>query len=164
MIKKCVYCGLIASVAIVVSSLERLIPLNVFIPLPGIKLGLANAIVLFALVKLGFLSAFSVAFCKTIVVSMLFTGFTSFVYSFFGSVLALIVMFILLRYDKAFSIIGVSVGGAAFFNIGQIIAASLILDNNYILYYLPILLLIAVFTGIVVGYITHIMLKNIKIG
>lgn len=160
--KKIVYCGLITSVAIVISSLERLVPLHMLVPVPGLKLGLANCAVLFALIKVDFRSAFFVLFVKSLMVSILFSGFTSFTYSLVGGLLSLISMFLLLKCKCCFSLIGVSVAGAAMFNIGQIAVASFLLDSVYIFSYLSILLISSVFTGAITGYISFVMIKNIK--
>lgn len=160
--KKIVYSGLVASAAIVISSLERFIPLYMFIPVPGLKLGLANCTILFALKKIDFRSAFFVMFIKSLLVSLLFSGLTSFLYSFVGGTFSIIVMYFMLKQDRCFSIVGVSVAGAAMFNIGQMVVASLLLGSVYIFSYLSILLISSIFTGVVTGYISFITIKNIK--
>lgn len=162
MIKRLVSCGLLAAVATAVSALERFVPLQAVIPLPGLKLGLANCIILFALIKLDFKSAFAVLLCKSLVVSLLFTGLTSFVYSFLGGILALVGMYALLRFNGVFSLCGVSVAGAALFNFGQIAVAALMLGSFHIFSYLPILLIASVFTGIITGFITYIIDRNVQ--
>lgn len=164
MIKKVVSCGVFASVAIVVSLLERFVPLQAIIPLPGLKLGLANCIILLVLLKADFKSAFSVLICKSLIVSLLFSGLTSFVYSFVGGVLSLFGMYLLSKFKKHFSLVGVSVAGAALFNFGQIVAASIILGSVYVFSYLPLLLIASIFTGTIIGIITYILNRNIRIG
>ena len=162
MMKKIVYCSLLASVAVLISSLERFVPLNSVIPLPGLKLGLANCIILLTLIKMDFKSAFSVFVCKCFIVALLFSGFSSFIYSFVGGLFSITGMFLLLRFKKFFSLIGVSICGAALFNFGQILASSLMLGSVYVFSYLPLLVISSVFTGAVIGIIADILNRNIN--
>lgn len=161
MTKKIITCGILSAVAIVVSSLERFVPIQAIIPLPALKLGIANCIILFSLIKLDLKSAFSIMLCKNLIVSFLFSNPISFVYSFFGGILSLLGMYYLLKAKRMFSIIGVSVGGAALFNIGQIIAASVLLDSIYIYKYLAVLLPVSVITGVLTGIISIVLVKNL---
>lgn len=161
MTKKISICGMLASLAIAISTLERFVPVSSVINVPGIKLGLSNCIILLVLIKFGFLYSFSVMSIKCLITSMLFTGFTSFVYSFFGGLLSITVMFILLKCSKV-SIYGTSVGGAAFHSVGQIIAASVMLGNIYVFKYLGVLLIVSVFTGLITGLIDDLVLKKFK--
>lgn len=162
MIKKISYCGLLASLAIVISALEHLVPLTAYIPLPGIKLGLSNCILIYVLYKFGFAYSFSVMFVKCFVSSMLFSGLTSFVYAFTGGLFAVTVMYFISK-SKHFSVYGVSVAGAAFHNFGQITAAAAMLGSTMIYKYLPVLLFISVFTGLLTGSIADIIFKKTKV-
>ncbi len=164
MTRKIITCGILSSVAIVVSSLERFIPIGTLIPLPGVKLGIANCIILFSLIKLDFKCSFAVMFCKNLIVSLLFSNPVAFVYSLFGGLFSLIGMYFLLKYKRLFSLLGVSIAGASLFNIGQIVAASLLLKSAYIFKYLVFLLPLSIVTGILVGLITTVLIKNIKFG
>ena len=161
MSKKIITCGILLAVAIVVSSLEKFVPIQAFIPLPGLKLGIANCIILFSLVKLDFKSAFSIMLCKCLIVSFLFSNPISFIYSFFGGFLSLLGMYCALMAKRFFSVIGVSMCGAALFNIGQIIAASILLKSVDIFKYLVVLLPTSIITGILVGIISMILIKNL---
>ena len=163
MTKKIVSCGLLSALAIVVSTLERFIPLQSVIPLPGIKLGLSNCIILLALVYYGLPYALGVMTVKCAVVSLLFSGLTSFVYSFFGGLLATLGMFLLLRFKDRFSLIGVSVFGAALHSTGQISAAALMLGSAYIFGYLPLLLFASVVTGCITGTVCIIINERVKV-
>lgn len=160
--KKIVTLGVLTTVAIVVSYVERLIPLQAFVHIPGIKLGIANCVLLFILSRYNFKSAFLVLISKNIITSLLFSGITSLMYSFAGGVLSVFGMYLLLKSKKYFSNIGVSIFGSALFNVGQIVLASLILGSGYIYLYLPILLLCSIVTGFVTGVVTNILLKHIK--
>lgn len=163
MTDKIVRCGLFSALAIVVSALERFIPLQAIIPLPGIKLGLSNCIVLLVMVLLGLPYAVSVAAVKCAVVSLLFSGLTSFVYAFIGSVLAIAGMYTLLRFKNKFTLIGVSVFGAALHNTGQILAASIMLGSVYVFEYLPFLLIASAVTGSVTGIVCELIKKRVKV-
>ncbi len=150
--------GLLISVALVLSFMERFIPLNLLVPLPGVKLGLANIVTMFALFYLGVPSAITITVLRCVMASLLFGGMSSLLYSLSGAFLALIVMIILkLGYGKVFSLIGISMGGAAAHNTGQIIMASIMLKNTVVFAYLPVLL----FTGLVTGLLTAIISVNL---
>jgi heptaprenyl diphosphate synthase len=161
--RKMVINGILIAMAIVISYFERMIPLDVFIPLPGIKLGLANIVTLFALFCLGIQSSFFITLVRCIVVSLLFGSLTSLIFSLTGGMLALTVM-ILLRfgYPMFFSMIGISVGGAAAHNTGQILAASLMLKSTAVFGYLPFLLLSSLITGVITGVAAKSLLQHMS--
>lgn len=156
-------CGVFTALAIIISSLERLVPLQAIIPLPGIKLGLSNCVILFVLLNFGYLSALSVLIIKCVIVSVLFSGITSLAFSLSGGILALTGMYLLLRFRNLFSLCGISVFGAAMHNVGQILAAVLVLKSIYIFAYLPVLLLISVVTGLLTGLLSEIIYKRIEV-
>ena len=103
MIAKTAKCGILTALAIIVSALERLIPLQAVIPLPGIKLGLANCVILFILIKFGLTYAAPVMIAKCVIVGILFSGPVSMVFSLSGGFFAILGMFVLLRFKKIFS-------------------------------------------------------------
>lgn len=150
--------GLLISLALVLAFMERFIPLNLIVPLPGIKLGLANIVTMFALFYLGIPSAVTITLLRCLLASFLFGGMSSLLYSLAGAFLALVAMSLLkLGYPKFFSVIGISMGGAAAHNAGQILMASLMMRNTAVFAYLPILL----FAGIVTGLLTAIVSANL---
>ncbi len=156
--KKITLNGLLISVALVLSFLERFIPLSLLVPLPGIKLGFANIVTMFALFYLGVPSAITITVLRCVMASLLFGGMSSLLYSLSGAFLALVVMIILkLGYGRFFSLIGISMGGAAAHNTGQIIMAGIMLKNTAVFAYLPVLL----FAGLVTGLITAIISVNL---
>ena len=117
-------CGLLTALAIVLSLVERLFPLDAVVPVPGAKLGLANVVTLFALTRVSARDALAVVVCRVAISSLLMGSVTAFLFSLFGGLLSLIVMWALLRAEGTFcSLLGVSVAGAAAHNIGQVIAA-----------------------------------------
>ncbi len=162
MIRKLTKCAIFAALAIVVSTLEMFIPIQSIIPVPGIKLGLSNCIVLFIMYTVDFKSAITVSICKCIVVSILFSGPVSLVYSLSGALTSAIIMKQLIKFNKFFSIFGVSVAGSAAHCFAQTAVAALILGSVYVLKYLTLLLPVSIATGIIVGLIAEIMIKRIK--
>lgn len=156
--KKLTLNSMLISLAMVLSYVERFIPLNLLVPLPGIKLGLANIVTMFALFYLGIPSAVIVAILRCLLASLLFGGMSSLLYSLSGAFLALLMMIVLKTgYNKVFSLLGISMGGAAAHNTGQIIMASLMMRNTAIYSYLPVLLL----TGLGTGLLTAIIAMNL---
>lgn len=156
--KKIALNGLLISLALVLSYIESFFPMSLIIPIPGIRLGLANIVTMFALFYLGFMSALTVSILRCVLAALLFGGFSSMLYSLSGALLALIIMQLLkYGYNKLFSLLGISIGGAAAHNTGQILMASLMMRNTAIFVYLPVLLL----AGIIMGFFTAIVAQNL---
>lgn len=152
--KKLTLNSILISLAVVLSFIERLIPLNLIVPMPGIKLGFANIVTMFALFCVDIPSAIIITILRCILSSLLFGGMTSLLYSLSGAFLALIAMILLkLGYNKVFTLLGISIGGAAAHNIGQILMASIMMKNFAIFAYLPILLLASLVTGLITAII-----------
>ena len=147
-------------VALGLSYLEGLIP--PLTSIPGIKLGLANLAVIFALYKFGAKSAFVVSLMRVFISFLLFGSVLSLAYSFSGALFSLTVMAIMKKSGK-FSEIGVSVAGATAHNIAQILVAVLIFSVSEILYYLPVLMISAVISGIFIGITGAVTVRRIKI-
>jgi len=147
-IRKITVCAVLVAAAIVLSAVERTIPLSLVVPLPGIKLGLANIVTMFALFYLGFPAAFAILLCRIGIMFLITGNATSFFLSLSGGVLSILAMrFSLLGFGRRLSILGVSVAGAAAHNIGQLLACSLILKSVFALSYTPVLMLSSVATG-----------------
>ncbi len=159
MARKVAYYGIFTALAIILSYLERIIPVP--IPIPGIKLGLANLVVLLFLYYSGEKEAFAVSIIRIIIVGMLFSGVSGVIYSISGGILSLFVMIIAKRL-KVFSIIGVSILGGVFHNLGQIIMASFIINNSKLFYYLPYLIISGEITGVLIGLSSHYVLLHLK--
>lgn len=161
--RKIAQCGLLVALALVLSLVERLIPLQLIVPIAGIKLGLANIVLLFALIMLDIKQTAIIFICR-IVLSSIFAGsFTGFLFSFLGGLLSVTVMYILLKWEgKLFSFYGISIAGAACHNIGQIIAAIFVLNSVYIVAYLPILLICSFPLGLITGYTAKLVINHLK--
>lgn len=163
---KMIFISLLVSVGLALSVIESAIPLP--IALPGAKLGLSNMVVMVTLVVFGFKEGIKVAMLKSTILMLVTGSITSFFYSLSGAILSCVVMYIFYRYfSKIFSLIGVSIAGAASHNFAQVSVAVLILNNTRIYSYLPFLLLTSLFTGYFVGltsiYIVDNLRKNFRI-
>lgn len=152
--------GISAAIAIVLSYIEAAIPS--FIPIPGVKIGLANITIMFALYKLGLPYALLVSFVRLTTIFLLFGGIMPLLYSVVGAILSLTVMYVLKRFTP-FSEIGVSVAGAVSHNIAQIIVAIFMFSTETLIYYLPILILSGTVSGIMIGIVSGILIKKIQI-
>ena len=143
-------CALLISLALALSWFERFIPLQLIVPLPGIKLGLANIVSLVALYLLGGRSAYIILALRCLLGSAFGGGITGLIFSLTGGSLAMLVMS-LSRKLPFLSIYGVSILGAAAHNIGQVCASMVLMHSIYIGAYLPYLLIVALFTGFATG-------------
>ena len=149
-----------AAVAMMLSYIEALLP-PVYSAVPGIKLGLANIAVIFALYSVDPKSAALISLVRVALSALLFGSVMSFIYSFSGAVLSLAVM-ILLKKSALFSAVGVSVAGAIMHNVGQVLCAVIILGTAEIGYYLIFLSVSAVVSGVLVGLVSALLIKKLK--
>ena len=148
MAKKIAYCGMLCALAMIFSYVEALIPINFGIP--GIKLGLANLVVLFGLYRMAPQEILAVQIARILLLGFMFGNGASIIYSLAGGLLSFAVMLLLIR-TKLFTPIGVSAAGGAAHNIGQIIVAMVVLRSGGLLYYLAVLMVSGVITGLVMG-------------
>lgn len=144
--------AILLSLALILAIVERWIPLELIVPVPGLKLGLANIVSLFALIRLKPIDALAILVMRCLIIGT-FTGLTAFLFSITGGLLALGIMAIMVRWEgRVFSLIGISLAGAAAHNIGQISVAVLILGEwRLLVTYLPPLLLTSLGTGTLTG-------------
>lgn len=159
--KRLTLCAVLIALALALSYTERFIPLQMVVPLPGVKLGLANIVTLIALYLLGPKEAFAILVPRCILGAVFGGGITGLLFSLTGGVLAMAVM-ILAKKAPIFSIYGVSILGAAAHNVGQILAAMVLMDSLYIGAYLSYLLVVALFTGGATGAACAGILRTIK--
>lgn len=155
--KKVAMLGLTIALAMIMSYIEALIPLSFAVP--GIKMGLANIVIIFTLYKIGTKEAILVSLIRVFLVSLLFSNAMAMAYSIAGALLSLSVMWLLKKTDK-FSCIGVSVAGGVMHNVGQIIMAVILLGSEQIMLYLPVLIVTGTVTGVVIGIISGILIKR----
>lgn len=159
MARKSAYFGVLLSLAMICGYVEMLIPFDFGIP--GIKLGLANIVALWLLYKNGFVQAMAVNVGRILLVGILFGNVMSIFYSLTGGILAVTAMFFIRKF-KCFSIVGVSIAGAFFHNVGQLIAASLVIGTRAVIYYLPFLSISAVATGLLIGLLGAYLVRRVK--
>ncbi len=151
--------GMLTAVALVLGWVERFIPIAA--TAPGIKLGLANTVLLYAIYLMDIKGAGLLMVMKVLLSGFLFAGLSGMIYSFAGGLLSLVVM-LLLRQIKDLSIVGVSIAGGVSHNIGQILAACLVVQSRALLGYLPVLLLAGVVTGLLTGIAAKSAIKGIE--
>ena len=156
--RKIALCGLLTACAMIFSYIEFLFPLSIAIP--GIKLGLANIVIVIALYKFGFRYALVINMLRIFLVALLFSGLYGMLFALCGGLLSLLVMW-LLKKLRFFSAVGVSVAGGVAHNIGQLLIASLLVANFAVFYYLPALLLAGVITGAIIGVLADNILKRL---
>ena len=156
--RKISYMGLLIALALVLSYVEAQIP--AFVAIPGIKVGLANIVVVFALYKFGVKEALLISIFRVLLASLMFGSVLSLAYSAAGSFLSLLGM-IILKKIKLFSCVAVSVVGGVLHNIGQILTACFVLETNVVVYYLPFLILSGTIAGVVVGLVAALVLKRL---
>ena len=160
--RKLAYLGLCTAVALILAYVEVLLP-PLYTAVPGIKLGLPNIAILFVLYRYGMRYAAAVSFVRMTVVALLFGNPMTFVYSLAGAALSLLVMSLLRRLDFL-SVVGVSVAGGVFHNVGQILMAMLLLGTAELGYYLIVLAITGTISGIFVGLCGAMAVKRISGG
>ena len=161
-IKKFTRLSMLLALSVVLNIVESFIPFfNGTIP--GLKIGLANTVILFVLYFYSFKDAMTLSILRVLLVGILRTGLFSItsLFSFGGALISIVMMFLSKKFTKL-SIIGVSIIGSISHAIGQIIVAILLVKNINIVYYLPWILLFAIPFGILVGFISKEMLKYFK--
>lgn len=153
--KKVTYVSVLSALAILFGYIESLFPAAL---VPGIKLGISNIVILFALYRLDKPSAYFIMLIKVLVTSLLFSGFNIFIYSLLGGAFSIFAMTISKR---IFSTVGVSMAGGIFHNIGQLTAAVVMTQSPAVLVYTPYLLISGLTLGFVTGNVCRIVLKRI---
>ena len=148
-VKKLAVCGVMTALCLILGYIERLIPLSLIIPLPGIKLGLSNIALLALLLTYGPAYAYGVTALKCGLSALLFGSVTSLAFSLSGGLLAMTVMWLLTAiFKEKLSVFGVSVAGAVAHNVGQLAAASVFMSSAAVFSYLPPLALAGTVTGL----------------
>ena len=159
--KKLALCAVLTALALGLSTLESLFPVSVLVPLPGIKLGLANIVTVFALYRLGDIPALAILIVRCLLGAMFAGNASALLFSLMGGVLAMLTM-IVLRRVRGLSVYGVSIAGAAAHNIGQICAAMVVLGGTAVLGYLPVLLGVSLITGTLTGFVASLLFRAMR--
>ena len=152
------YFGVFTALALILSYVETLIPIHFGIP--GIKLGLANLVIVVALYKLQLKEVYLLAIVRVLLSGALFGNYFSIIYSLAGGLFSLTVMAVLKKLG-GFSVMGISMAGGVFHNVGQMLIAVLVVETFSISYYLPVLLVAGLLTGLVIGVVAGELLKRI---
>lgn len=156
---KGVYFGMFTALALIFSYVESLIPFHIGIP--GVKLGLANLVIVVAMYKMNKKQVYLLSVTRVVLAGFMFGNLFSIVYSLAGSLLSLAVMYGLKR-KESFSIMGISMAGGVFHNIGQLIVTMIVLESLNLVYYASVLLSSGLITGIVIGIVSDEIMKRIK--
>lgn len=152
------YFGIFTALALIFSYVETLIPISFGIP--GVKLGLANLIIVIVLYKTALKEACMLSVVRVLLAGFLFGNYFSIIYSLAGAFLSLFVM-AALKKAGGFSVIGVSIAGGVSHNIGQLIVAMLVVETFQVAYYVPVLLTAGLITGCVIGILAQEMLRRL---
>ncbi len=152
-------CSVLTALSMILSYIDSLIP--ILPAVPGIKLGLANLVILTALYMTGAKYALLINIVRVLLTGFLFSGMTGILYSMAGALFSFLVMY-LLKKSPLFSTVGVSLAGGAAHNTGQlIVAVSLVLEPR-LFYYLPVLIISGCITGMATGLLTHILISRLQ--
>lgn len=147
------------ALGLVLSYLENLIPLNFSIP--GVKVGLANMVTMFVLYCYGTKDSALILILRVLLSGFLFSGLSTILFGIVGGFFCILSMHFVKK-SNYFSVMGVSMTGAVFHNIGQIIAAFIVMQNTNILYYIPYLCLTGLVSGLLIGYISAFLVKRFQ--
>ena len=156
--KRIALCAILTALALGLNVLEGFFPLSLLLPLPGVKLGLANIVTLFALYTLGSRPALAILLARCLLGSLFAGNASALLFSLLGGLASMGVMIALHRL-RGLSVFGVSLGGAAAHNVGQIAAAAITLGSTAVVGYLPFLLLISLVTGALTGLVVSLLLR-----
>lgn len=151
--------GMFASLAIILGYVETLLPIQLGIP--GIKLGLANIVIVFVIYTLGGTAAFVVNFIRILVINSMFGTIMTLLFSLCGGILSLLVM-LLVKRCSGIHLLSVSICGGIAHNVAQIIVASIFVKNSIVLLYLPIISIGGIVTGVLIGWMAGILLKKLQ--
>lgn len=157
--RKTAYLGVYLATAMICSYIETLIPINFGIP--GIKLGLANLVVILMLYQMGPGEAFLVSLVRILLTGLLFGNVFGMVYSLSGGILSFLVMLLLQKMGRL-NCVSISAAGGISHNIGQLLAASWMIQDFHILFYIPVLLFAGLLTGLLIGLLARELLMRLK--
>lgn len=159
MTKKVTLLGFTLAAAMLLSYIESAVP--PVIPISGVKIGLANIAVIFALYRIGTAEACLISLLRVFLSALLFGNIVALAYGTAGAVLSLTVMALLKKTDK-FSVFAISITGGVLHNIGQILCAVIIIGSSAVLYYLPVLMLCGILSGALIGILSGYINNRLK--
>ena len=153
------YFGVFTALALIFSYIETLVPISFGIP--GVKLGLANLIIVIALYKIPLREVYVLSIVRVLLSGVLFGNYFSIAYSLAGGLLSLTVM-ALLKKAGGFMVIGISIAGGVCHNIGQLVVAMIVVETFAMSYYMPMLLVAGLITGFLIGVVADQVLRRIS--
>lgn len=156
--KKISLLAMLLSLSLVFSYFEARFPIITWIP--GAKLGVANIVVMIALYEIGTKEAWCLSVLRVILTGFLFGNFFAVLFSLAGAFLSLGIMTVLKRFTKL-SMLFVSVAGGVFHNLGQIIVAGIVLENQNVWYYFPMLFFTGILAGAIIGILGSSICKKV---
>lgn len=152
--------GILIALALVLSYLESLLP--VFVAVPGVKIGLANIVTIFALRKLGVKTALTISVIRVALAGVLFSGVITIAYGLAGAFLSIFIMTFSWKVFKL-GLLGGSVLGAVAHNSGQILMACLLFGTSSLMYYMAVLVVVGTISGVLVGVAAGYIIKNVRL-
>ena len=150
-------CGLLTAIMLVLGYVESMIPIGV----PGIKLGLSNSVLIFAVYMLNIPTAFVLMVLKVVLSGLLFGGVQAMAYAMAGGVLSLTAMSLLSRSPRIHPVT-VSIAGGVMHNVGQVAMAMLILQTGLLMYYMAVLMIAGLACGALTGVAASAVMKHLK--
>ena len=157
--KKTAYLGVFLAFALILSYVESLIPF--YFGIPGAKLGLANLAVILVLYLYGVREALLLNVMRVLLSGFLFGNMFAILYGMAGALCSFLIMCILKK-TKKFSMVGVSIGGGVFHNIGQILIAVFVTETAGVFYYIPVLFIAGLITGFLIGMVAGKVRKHLE--
>ena len=151
--------GMLVALAMVLSFLESMLP--TFVAVPGVKPGLTNLVVMTALYRMRPRDALIINMVRIVLVGLTFGNAFSIVYSLAGGVLSFFVMWVLYKAKGLFSPVGVGMAGGVSHNIGQIIVAMIVMKTTGVFFYLPVLIISGIASGVVIGFISGLIVERL---
>ncbi|MGN0395351.1 MAG: Gx transporter family protein [Coprococcus sp.] len=158
--KRIALLGMFTAVALVFSYIETFIPLNFAVP--GIKLGLANIVTIVVLIQMGLPNAVLVSVARICLSALLFGNLSVMAYSLAGAAVSILIMK-LIHMTGIFGITGVSICGGIGHNIGQLVLAAVLMENQSIMIYGPVLMITGTITGMLTGVVAAVISGSVKI-
>ena len=151
--------AILSVIALVLSYIESVLPFSIGIP--GLKLGLANSVIVFALFYFKTYQALLVNFIRIIIIGVIFGNLFGILFSLSGALFSYFIMLLFMK-SKKFDIIVVSALGGISHNVAQLIIAIFVVGTNKILFYLPILIIAGLIMGIFNGILAKIVYNRLK--
>lgn len=157
--KKTVLLGFLLALSMILSYIEAILPLSVGIP--GVKLGLPNLVVVLLLYLYGGREALTLNLLRILLSGFLFGNLSSVLYALAGALFSFCIMLFMQKIG-CFSVVGISIGGGVFHNIGQILTAMLVVESFAPVFYLPVLLMAGAVTGFLIGIVSSRVLPYVQ--